>query len=174
MDDSRPGPLRCLLYAHIALLVLVGFVASAAIVAASVRYADEPEHMVLASIASTVGLAVPLVLVGYPLIVRALLRRAGHAISRRRLVSLTASLLISAALAVLVTVGPQTGTGEADSVDLFLVALACGWVGSLLAQLGVASLMTWEGQVRRTAHQSLAPRAERRAAERAARKSQHR
>jgi hypothetical protein len=65
------------------------------------------------------------------------------------------------------TAGTQPEAARADGVDVFLVSFVCGWVGSLLAQLGTASLMEWDSAPRRRAPQSpLMSRAERRARQR--------
>ncbi len=181
-----PSVPRLLLYVHLLLFVIVGFLASAALAGGVLAYRNEPDKMVLAGILGTALLSAPAILLGYPLLVRMLFGRYGYAITHKQLAILVASFLGSYAFSALMTAGIQSGTpvgagqNPTSDVDLFLIAFFCGWLGSLLAQMGIGSVMHFDNArpVKKAAGRRAAapparniPRSERRAQERAERKA---
>ena len=148
MDPSPDGPVKIMLIAHALLLVLAAMVVTAAVVAAQLAYPDDPTRMVLAGTLASIVLVLPAMLIGYPLVLRYLLARAGYAITWRRIALLTGSLIALAGLSALLPAGAQSGTGQSSDVDVLLIALICGWVGSLLGQIGIASMLDWSHPAR--------------------------
>jgi hypothetical protein len=144
MDEKTPGPVTIVLMAHALLLAAAMIVTSAAIAAAMLAYPHDPTRMVLAGTLATILLVLPATLIAYPLTLRYLLRRFGYSVSWRRLLGLTASLVGLAAFAALITAGSQSGSGQVSDVDVLLIALGCGWTGSLLGQIGIASALSWD------------------------------
>lgn len=142
MDEN--GPVKIMLIAHALLLVLAAMVVTAAVVAAQLAYGDNPTRMVLAGTLASILLVLPAMLIAYPLVVRYLLRRSGYTVSWKRTALLTLSLVLLAGFSALLPAGAQSGSGQSSDVDVLVIALLCGWVGSLLGQAGIASLLDWD------------------------------
>lgn len=132
---------RIVLYTHLWMFALLGMIASAALTAGVLLYGDDPTRMVLAGVAGTMIVSIPVMIVGYPLILRYLLKRAGYETPVRRLLGMLASFFAAFAASAFIPAGTQAGI--ANEADVFLTVFFCGWVGATLVQVGIASVMQW-------------------------------
>lgn len=132
---------RIVLYTHLCMFVMLGMIASAGLTAGVLLYKDDPTRMVISGVAATMLVSLPALLVGYPLVLRRLLRRAGYVTSLKRELMLLATFFVSFALSAFIPAGTQTDI--ASSADVFLIIFFCGWVGATIAQVALAGFLDW-------------------------------
>lgn len=138
----RP-PFGIFVKAHLGLIIATAMIFSAALVAAKFN-GLKGDQLFLVSTAMGAFAAPALGSIWYVITLRLLLQRAGFVASVKRVAVLGGAAAASYGMFFIIVAGSADAAEPDGFVAGMIIGAICAWIGSLLAQLGIASLLTWD------------------------------